>query len=142
MQAGVGLLDTDVMPILHNHCLGYRHNFALFYQLHDSCSPIVLFAFMREASSKTYGPRVYFPSYKFSIYYFAIFYFPVYKPKIQKIFTLPFVWFHLSLLDITFASDREGIDNPFIALGASCLIVYAGIGDLCVVSYWIDTLVL
>ena len=36
MQAGVGLLDTDVMPILHNDCLGYRHNFALFYQLLDS----------------------------------------------------------------------------------------------------------
>ena len=27
-------------------------------------------------------------------------------------------------------------------MGASCLIVCAGIGDLCVVSYWIDTLVL
>ena len=27
---------------------------------------------------------------------------------------------YLSLSDLTFASDREGIDNPFIALGASC----------------------
>ena len=35
---------------------------------------------------------------------------------------------YLSLSYITFASDREGIDNPFIALGA--LIVGAGIGDL------------
>ena len=26
---------------------------------------------------------------------------------------------HLYLSDLTFASDREGIDNPFIALGAS-----------------------
>jgi hypothetical protein len=26
---------------------------------------------------------------------------------------------YLSLSDLTFASDREGIDNPFIALGAS-----------------------
>ena len=49
---------------------------------------------------------------------------------------------YLSLSDLTFASDHVGIDNPFIALGASCLIVCAGIGDLCVVSYWIDTLVL
>jgi macrolide transport system ATP-binding/permease protein len=50
---------------------------------------------------RTLGPRVYFPSYKFPIYYFpsykfpiyyfAIFYFPIYKPKIPKIFTLPFV---------------------------------------------------
>ena len=49
---------------------------------------------------------------------------------------------YLSLSDLTFATDREGIDNPFAALSASCLIVCAGIGDLCVVSYWIDTLVL
>ena len=41
-----------------------------------------------------------------------------------------------------FAHNLEGIDNPFITLGASCLIVCAGIGDLCVVSYWIDTLVI
>ena len=26
---------------------------------------------------------------------------------------------YLSLSDLTFAGDREGIDNPFIALGAS-----------------------
>src|SRR3954468_18349451 len=81
MQAGVGLLDMDLMPILHNHCLGYRHNFILFYQLlvitlrfsincsTVICSPTVLFAFKREASGETYGPRVYFPSYTFrSIY--------------------------------------------------------------------------
>ena len=72
----------------------------------------------------------------------AILYFPIYKPKNLKIFTLCFVYFHLSISDLTFASDSEGIDNPFIALGASCSIVSAGIGDLCVVSYWIDTLVL
>ena len=32
----------------------------------------------------------------------------------------------LSLLDFTFASDREGIDNPFIALVARFFIVCAG----------------
>ena len=53
---------------------------------------------------------------------------------------LPFVY--LSLSNITFESDREGVDNPFIVLGASCLIVCVDIGDLSVVSYWIDTLVL
>jgi len=36
MHTGAGLLDMDVMPILHSHCLGYRHNFALFYQLIDT----------------------------------------------------------------------------------------------------------
>ena len=54
------------------------------------------------------------------VYYFAIFTFQSIQQKIAKIFTL------LSLLDITFASDREGIDNPFIALVARFLIVCAG----------------
>ena len=90
----------DVMPIFHNHCLGYRHNFALFYQLLDIiCSPSVLFAILREASSGTYGPWVCFPSYQFPIYYFDNLYFLIYKQKIPKIFTLSFVQFHLSLLD-------------------------------------------
>ena len=48
----------------------------------------------------------------------------------------------LSLLDLTFASGREGIDNPFIALVARFLFVCVGTRDLRVASYWIDTLVL
>ena len=67
---------------------------------------------------------------------FCNLYFPIYTTKIPKIFT------SLSLLDLTFASDREGIDNPFIALVARFLIVCAGTRDLCVASYWVDTLVL
>ena len=51
---------------------------------------------------------------------FCNLYFPIYTTKISKIFTL------LSLLDLTFASDREGIDNPFIVLVARFLIVCAG----------------
>ena len=58
-------------------------------------SPTVLFAFNREASSETYGPRVYFPSHLFPIYYFAIFYFPIYEPKNPKIFYLLFSFIHL-----------------------------------------------
>ena len=67
---------------------------------------------------------------------FCNLYFPTYTTKEPKIFIL------LSLLDLTFASDREGIANPFIALVARFLIVCAGTWDLRVVSYWIDTLVL
>ena len=94
------------------------------------CSPAIEYAILREATSETYGPRVYFPSYKFPIY------FAIYIIKIPKIFIL------LSLLDLTLASDHEGIDNPFIALVARFLIVCAGTRDLRVVSYCIDTLVL
>ena len=61
----------------------------------------------------------------------------IYIIKIPKIFILL-----LSLSDLTFASGREGIDNPFIALVARFLIVCVGTRDLCVASYWIDTLVL
>ena len=56
--------------------------------------------------------------------------------KIQKNIILS------SLSDLTFASGREGIDNPFIALVARFLFVCVGTWDLSVVSYWIDTLVL
>ena len=70
------------------------------------------------------------------------------------VFTLPFT-FHFasiyqiyqkyylsSLSDLTLVSDREGIDNPFITLVARFLFVCVGTRDLCVASYWIDTLVL
>ena len=107
------------------------------------CSPTVIHAIMREATSETYGPRVYFISYKFLIYnssllfiLFCNLYFSIYTTKIPKIFIL------LSLSDLTFASGREGIDNPFIALVARFLFVCAGTRDLRVTSYWIDTLVL
>ena len=71
------------------------------------------------------------------IYYlFCNLYFPIYTTKIPKIFTL------LSLLDLTFASDCEGIDNPFIALVARFSFFCAGTRDLSVASYWIDTFVL
>ena len=68
---------------------------------------------------------------------FCNLYFPIYIIKIPKIFILL-----LSLSDLTFASDREGIDNPFIALVARFLFVCVGVWDSRVDSYWIDTLVL
>ena len=80
------------------------------------CSPIVIFSMLREASSETYGPRVYFPSYKFPMYNFsflfisfAIFYFPFHKPKIPKIFTLPFIYlYQILLLQVT----MKGLTTP------------------------------
>ena len=113
MQAGVGLLDTDVMPMFMIIALDVI--IITCFSINCSaviCSPTIIFSILREASSETYAPRVYFPSYKFPIYYFAIFYFPIYKPKIPKLFILPFVQFHLSLSDLTLVSDRVGIDNP------------------------------
>ena len=111
------------MPIFHNHCLRYHHNFALFYQLLDSnlFTHRNTYAILREASSETYAPRVYLLSYLLSIYYlFCNIYFSIYTTKITKIFIL------LSLSDLTFASGHEGIDNPFIASAARFLFVCAG----------------
>ena len=93
------------------------------------CSPTIIFTILREASSATYGPRVYFPSYKFPIYntsfrftLFAIFTFNLYHKNTKNIILS-------SLSDLTFVSDLEGIDNPFIALVASSQFVCVGAWD-------------
>ena len=127
MQAGVDLLDTDVMPMFMIIALDVF--IIMRFSINCSaviCSPTVIHAISREATSETYGPRVSFLLYCISFIYitshllFYNLYFPIYTTKIPKIFTL------LSLLDLTFASDREGIHNPFIALVARFLIVCAG----------------
>ena len=70
MQAGVGLLLTDVMPI-YMIIPRYSQNYAQFYQLLDSnlFTHRNTYAILREATSETYGPWVYFPSYKFPTYF-------------------------------------------------------------------------
>ena len=70
--------------------------------------------------------------------FICIFTFPIYIIKYQKYIYLII----LSLSDLTFASGREGIDNPFIALVASSSFVCVGAWDFWGASYWIDTLVL
>ena len=127
MQNRFGLLDTDVMPIFMIIALDIF--ITMRFSINCSvviCSPTVIHAILREATSETYGPRVSFLLYYISFIYiasrllFCNLYFPIYTTKIPKIFTL------LSLLDLTFASDREGIDNPFIVLVARFLIVCVG----------------
>src|SRR6266536_1510483 len=139
MQAGVGLLDMDMMPIFMIIALD------IFIIMHFCincsvviCSPTVIFSILREASSETYGPQVYFPSYKFLIYYLQYFTFQSINQKYQK-----YLLYRLSIsIRSHFADNCEGIDNPFIALGASWCLFVQVFGDLRVVSYWIDTLVL
>ena len=120
MQAGVGLLVMDVMPI-YMIMPRYSHNYSLFYQLLDSNSFIHrnTYGILREATSETYGPQVYFPSYKFPIYFTLQSLLSIYIIKIPKIFILLLS----SPSDLTLASGREGIDNPFIALVVRFLFV-------------------
>ena len=110
------------------------------------CSPTILFTILGEASGETYAPRVYFPSYKFAIYnisfrftLFAIFYSPIYKPEIPKIFTLSFIYlYQISLLHVTV----KGLTTPLSRWVEVVWLFVQVFDDLCVVSYWIDTLIL
>src|SRR4051812_43681265 len=60
MQAGVGLLVSDVMPI-YMIIPRYSHNYAQFCQLLNSNSFThrKMLMLLREATSEIYGPRVY-----------------------------------------------------------------------------------
>src|SRR3954463_8260089 len=111
MQAGVGLLVSDGMPI-YMIIPRYSHDYAQLCQLLNSnlfthCRILML---LREATSETYGPLVY--SHHINLHHFnfvLLFYFAFYFslcisiPKIPKI---------LSRSDLTLVSEREGIDNP------------------------------
>src|SRR3954468_3409927 len=109
MQAGVGLLVSDVMPI-YMIVPRYSHNYAQFCQLLNSnlFTHRRILMLLREATSETYGPRVY--SHHINLHHFIIaflFYFAFYfllgilKPKIPKKY--------LSYLsDLTFVCNREG----------------------------------
>ena len=87
MQAGVGLLVSDVMPT-YMIIPRYSHNYAQLCQLLNSNSFThrKILMLLREATSETYGPRVYLHH----IY----------------LLILPY------LSDLTLVSGRVGIDNP------------------------------
>ena len=113
MQAGVGLLVSDVMPI-YMIMPRYSHNYALFYQLLDSnlFTHRNTYAILREATSETYGPRVYlyhidFLLLSYFLCYLLCLYFTLhlYHKKTKNI-----ILSYLS--DLTLVSDRVGIDNP------------------------------
>ena len=69
MQNRFDLLDMDMMPIFMIIALDIF--ITMRFSINCSaviCSPTIIYAIMREATSETYGPWVYFISYKFSIY--------------------------------------------------------------------------
>ena len=113
MQAGVGLIVSDVMPICI--IIAFDIVITLRFSINCStviCSPTVLFAFMREASSETYGPRVYLhhinlPTLSYFRCFLLCFYFTLhlYHKNTKNI-----IISYLSYL--TLVSDRVGIDNP------------------------------
>ena len=133
MHAGVGLLDTDVMPIFMIIALDIV--ITLCFSINCStviCSPTVIISTLREASSETYGPRVYFPSYKFPIYnssflftFFAIFTFRSINQKYQKYYFTVYP----SLSDLTLQITAKGLTTPlsrWVQVGV-CLCGYEGL---------------
>ena len=113
MQAGIGLLVSDMMPIYMIIALDivmiirFSINFPT-----AICLPIVCY-FQEEASSENYGPRVYLPSYKFPIYnfsflftLFAIFTFQSIQQKYQKY--LSYYLYQISLLQVA----MKGLTTP------------------------------
>ena len=123
MQAGVGLLVSDVMPI-YMIIPRYSHNYAQFYQLLNSNSFThhKILMLLREATSETYGPGSIL-IISISITLFTCFAFTfllcIFIPKIPKI---------LSLSDLTLVSDLIGIDNPYLCLlrGFICFVHVRG----------------
>ena len=119
MQAGVGILVSDVMPI-YMIIPRYSHKYAQFCQLLNSNSFThrKILMLLREATSETYGPRVYLhhinlPTLCYFLCFLLCFYFTLHLyHKNTKNIILSY------LSDLTLVSDREGIDNPFIALVA------------------------
>ena len=130
MQAGVGLIVSDVMPI-HMIIPRYSHNYAQFCQLLNSnlFTHRRIHMLLREATSETYGPRVYchhINVHHFNLAFLLLFTLHLYTKNIKK-------YYLSSLSDLTFVSDREGIDKPFIVLVVRFLFVCAGTRDLRVV---------
>ena len=96
MQAGVGLLVTDVMPI-YMIMPRYSHNYSLFYQLLDSnlFTHRNTYAILRVATSETYAPpglsSIILISRQQVIsgtVYFAIFTFNLYHKNTKNIYLI------------------------------------------------------
>ena len=156
MQAGVGLLILDAMPMYWS-LAGYRHDYLKFYQLPNSnlFTHRLLF-FSREATSDTYGPRVSFSYYlplrstfplllfsnllnqksKNTLPQFILIYF-IWSSIYQSTTNLPHV--HLPILR---RRTPEGIDNPFNTSGCEKLLFVCRCCLRCVAwfSYWFDNL--
>ena len=139
MQNRFDLLVTDVMPI-YMIMARYSHNYALFYQLLDSnlFTHLNTYAILREATSEAYGPRVYILSCKFSIYFYLHLLFSNLYHKNTKNIYLIILSLSISLSQVAV----KGLTTPLLrCLRGSCFNC-VGASDSCVVSYWIDTLVL
>ena len=89
------------------------------------CLPTVCFLSRKKPLVNPMAPGSISYHICFQSTFICIFTFCIYIIKYQKYIYLII----LSLSDLTFASGREGIDNPFIALVVSSLFVCVGAWD-------------
>jgi hypothetical protein len=127
---------------IHDHCLGYRHNYLLFYQLPNSNLFTHRMLFSREMPLvKSTAPG--------SISYHIIF--RSIKLKIQKYFAALYFICDLFIQSITtFSRPRanfwrrypKGIDNPFNTSGCEYLLFVCRcyLHSVAWFSYWFDNL--
>ena len=115
MQAGVGLLVSDVMPI-YMIIPRYSHKYAQFCQLVNSnlFTHRRILMLSREATSETYGPRVYLYHINLLILSYFLCYLlclyctlHLYHKKSKNI-----ILSYQS--DLTLVSGPIGIDNPYL----------------------------
>ena len=115
MQAGVGLLVSDVMPI-YMIIPRYSHNYAQFCQLLNSnlFTHRIILMLLREATSETYGPRVYHYHINLLlvVIYFAILLCLYFTLHLYHKNTKNIILSYLSYL--TLVSGPIGIDNPYL----------------------------
>ena len=128
---------------IHDHCLRYRHNFALSVNCSAViCSPTVIFSILREASSETYGPWVYFPSYKFPIYdssFLFTFFLQSYTFRsINQKYQKYYFTVYPSLSDLTLQITVKGLTTP---LSRWCLFVqvFGGLLRSLLLDWYLDS---
>ena len=111
MQAGVGLLVSDVMPI-YMIIPRYSHNYAQFCQLLNSNLFIHrrILMLSREATSETYGLRVYL--HHINLQYLVIFIAFYFTLHLYHKNTKNIILSYLS--DLTLVSGPIRIDNPYL----------------------------
>ena len=123
-----GVIVVDAVYLSRTWCLYTWSCLDILITMHFSincltvtCSPtVILMLSWGKPLVKPMALGSIFHPISFRSILFCNLYFPIFIIKIPKIFIL------LSLSDLTFASRREGIDNPFIALVAMFLFVCVG----------------
>ena len=115
---------------IHDHRLGYRNNYLLFYQLHNSNLTTHHILFSREKPLATppgsISHQIFSELYCYLCFQFVcLFYFIYILSKTQKYiaaFYLPLFYLHLSIYLFTYYFTQEGLTIP-LCIGLRGLVV-------------------